>query len=93
MRYTRRDIDRLLAHSHPIPVLFGIADRYVADRFPGWTWNRLLRALRATGAVEHAVTGPQRCHARVRSVQISPAGACTVEWANGTVTTSAGEER
>jgi len=93
MGYTRRDVDRLLAHAHPTPVLLGIADRYVAQRFPGWSWNRLIRALRATGAVELTVTGPQRCHARVRTLQVSRAGVCAAEWADGTVTTSTHESR
>ncbi|WP_171013170.1 hypothetical protein [Microbacterium sp. 2FI] len=82
----RVDINRLLHYGHPIPVGRGYTFAYVAENYPGWTWNELLDVLEDARVVVHGV--PPRCHPGVGAVHFSHDGSWLVEWEDGRVTRS-----
>src|SRR5690606_16223131 len=46
---TREQLTRLLGHWHFIPMGRGFTQAHVAENYPGWTWNQLVRVLTAAG--------------------------------------------
>lgn len=88
---TRDAISRLLHYGHPIPVSRGLTAEYVDTHFPGWTWNGLIEALRATGIVINSKTGALACDPGVGAVHFDGTERWVVEWEDGRVTTSPGE--
>ena len=48
---TRYDIDRIMHFAHFIPVKKGLHQKHIDDKYPGWTWNQMVRLLRDTGVL------------------------------------------
>ena len=83
------DIQNLLHYGHIIPVRRGLTQNYVAEHFPGWTWNELMAVWQAAGIeVRSDAGGPPSCDERVKAVHFNGPGYFAVEWSDGTVTTS-----
>lgn len=49
---TREQLDQLLHYAHPIPVRHGFTDDYVANNYPGWSFNQFMEILNAAGIVD-----------------------------------------
>lgn len=84
---TGTEMQRLLHHGHWIPVLRGYTAAYVAEHFPGWSWNSLLDGCRAADII-NPDTGrgaPLSCDPRVRTFHFTSKRVFAVEWDDGTV--------
>lgn len=75
---------RLLHHAHVIPISKGYAAAYVAEHFPGWTWNELVRVFVAAGIYINRGGKPATCDDRVVSFHFSSPTEFHVEWVDGT---------
>jgi hypothetical protein len=81
------EVDRLLHYGHIIPVSHGYTTEYVAEHFPGWTWNQLMAIWRAAGVVVRSgVGGPPSCDRRVKAIHFDGPDSFAIEWLDGTVT-------
>lgn len=85
MRRSREEIAELLRFGHPIPVGKGYNRRYVADRYPGWTWNELMAVWRAAGILV-PVGSMLTCDDRAEFVRFTGPKAWEVHWSDGSAT-------
>lgn len=83
---TREELDGLLHYAHFIPVSRGFHDDYVAEHYPGWTWNELIYILRTAGVVIDRGGTPPMCDPRVRAVHWTDATTFAVEWEDSSPT-------
>jgi hypothetical protein len=74
---------RLLHYGHVIPVSRGYTARYVAEHFPGWTWNELVAVFVAAGIFVNRGGSPPTCDDRVATFHFSSSTDFFVEWADG----------
>ena len=83
------EVGQLLHYGHIIPVSRGLTEGYVAEHFPGWTWNNLMAVWEAAGIVVPSASGGlPSCDHRVKLIHFTGADAFAVEWVDGSVTTS-----
>ncbi len=87
---TGTEMQRLLHHGHWIPVLRGFTAAFVAEHFPGWTWNGLLAVCRAADIIDpnSGGGGPLRCDPRVLAFHFTNVRRFAIEWNDGTVSVS-----
>lgn len=83
---TRGQLADLLHHGFWIPIAHGFTQQHVAENYPGWTWNALIRTLHAAGVVAVNPGGPLKCRDEVVRVHFDSDEAWLVEWNDGTVT-------
>jgi hypothetical protein len=76
--------NKLLHYSHVIPITKGFTAAYVADHFPGWTWNELVKVFVAAGIFVNRGGAPATCDKRVVSFHFSSPTEFHVEWVGGT---------
>ena len=70
-------------HSRWIPINRGYTAAYVADNFPGWTWNELVKVFIAAG-IHVRKEGPSaKVDDRVPSFHFSTASEFLVAWVHG----------
>ncbi len=80
---TLDECKRLLHYSHSIPICHGFTAEYVAEHFPGWTWNELVRVFVAAGIFVNRGGAPATCDDRVVMFHFSSPEEFYVEWADG----------
>jgi hypothetical protein len=81
------EVHKLLHYAHFIPVGNGRTQAYVAEHFPGWTWNELMAVWQAAGIVRTSPAGgPPACHERVKAIHFNGPTSFAVEWLDGHVT-------
>jgi hypothetical protein len=73
----------LLHYSHSIPITRGFTATYVADHFPGWTWNELVKVFVAAGIFVNRGGSPATCDDRVVRFHFSSPEEFYVEWIDG----------
>lgn len=83
---TSLEIDRLLHHDFLVPIGRGITAKFVAENYPGWTWNELIRVLNAARVRVARPGQPSVCHPDVVRVQFDSERSWRVEWKDGSVT-------
>ena len=69
---TPSEIAELVHFLHPIPISRGLHRSYVARTNPGWDWDTLYGALRASGVLIRNNRGhpPFFCDARLRLLEV-----------------------
>jgi len=72
-----------LNHSRWIPINRGYTAAYVADNFPGWTWNELVKVFIAAGIHVRKVGPSAKVDDRVASFHFSSASEFLVDWVDG----------
>lgn len=85
---SRDELNRLLHYGHIIPVSRGYTQAYVAEHFPGWSWNGLMAVWRAADIVVNRGGSPPKCKDNVVAIHFSGPSSFAVEWIDGTVTTA-----
>ncbi len=80
---TLDDCKRLLHYSHWIPINRGYTATFVAEHFPGWTWNELVRVFVAAGIFVNRGGSPATCDDRVVMFHFSSPTDFYVEWLGG----------
>lgn len=88
MKRSRQEIARLLRYGHIIPISKGYTCDYVAEHYPGWTWNELVETLRAARILVQAGS-MITCDERVELIQFTGPEDWEVHWCDGSVTQSA----
>jgi hypothetical protein len=83
---TREEIDALLRYGHHIPVGRGWTREYVDEHFPGWTWNQLLRVLRAADVLADRPFGGVACRTEVTEMYFDSETGWLVVHEDGTMT-------
>lgn len=74
---------QLLHHSHWIPINRGYTARFVAENYPGWTWNELVKVFVAAGIFINRGGTPATCDPRVVAFHFSSPTEFLVEWGDG----------
>ena len=77
---TLEECNRLLHFGHSVPVLRGYTSEYVAEHFPGWTWNTLVSVFKAARIAVSSPGSPLRCDERVAMFHFSDKRNYHVEW-------------
>ena len=80
---TRDELNRLLHYGHIIPVSKGYTAKFVAENYPGWTWNQLIEVFIAAGIVVNRGGSPPKCDDRVEMFHFSGPTDFLVEWVDG----------
>jgi hypothetical protein len=57
---SRTDIEEILQHTHWIAAKNGSQQRFLADKYPGWSMSHLIQQLIASKAVVKARSTPNR---------------------------------
>ncbi|WP_193597594.1 hypothetical protein [Microbacterium sp. YJN-G] len=83
---TSLELERLLHHDFVIPISRGITTKFVAENYPGWTWNELIRVLNAAQVRVARPGAPSVCHEDVVRVQFDSERSWRVEWKDGSIT-------
>lgn len=84
---TKEQLNELLHYGHVIPFGHGYTQAYVAENYPGWTWNQLARVLSAAGVFVPRDGGRTPvCHDEAVRVHFDSDESWRVEWQDGTVT-------
>ncbi len=73
----------LLHFGHWIPINHGYTAKYVAEQYPGWTWNRLVQVFIAAGIYRRGAGGGPSCDRRVKVFHFSSPTDFFVEWVDG----------
>jgi hypothetical protein len=81
---TREELNQLLRYGHVIPVSKGLTAKYVAEHYPGWTWNSLVEVFKAAGIFEGRGGSPPKCDDRVATLHFNSKSSLAVEWSDGT---------
>ncbi|CAN5771071.1 hypothetical protein BH24ACT5_BH24ACT5_07730 [soil metagenome] len=81
---TLDDCKRLLHYSHWIAINRGYTATFVADNYPGWTWNELVQVFVAAGIFVNRGGAPATCDDRVVTFHFSNPTDFYVEWITGT---------
>lgn len=86
---TDTQIRQLLHYGHWIPILRGKTDVYLAEHYPGWTWNELWEICQAAGIVVREPDGrfSRRLDVRVKAFHFTDTRTFAVEWEDGSVST------
>ena len=77
---TRTDIEEILQHTHWIAAKNGSRQRFLADKYPGWSMGDLMHQLITSKAVVKARSTPNRSahfsgyqiRAKLTRIEISP---------------------
>jgi hypothetical protein len=83
---TSLELERLLHHDFVIPISRGITAKFVAENYPGWTWNELIRVLNAAQVRVARPGAPSVCREDVVRVQFDSERSWRVEWEDGSIT-------
>lgn len=75
---------RLLHYGHVIPISKGYTADYVAEHFPGWTWNELVQVFVAAGIFINRGGSPPTCDDRVVTFHFSSPTEFHIDWIDGT---------
>ncbi len=81
---TLEECKSLLRFGHISPVSRGFTQRFVAENYPGWTWNELVQVFTAAGILINRGGSPPTCDDRVVTFHFSSPSEFYVEWINGT---------
>lgn len=87
---TKEQLNELLHYGHMVPIGRGFTREYVDKHYPGWTWNQLVRVLRAAGVYVDRGGSPPVCHVDVVRVHFGRDQSWRVEWQDDTVMEGAG---
>lgn len=68
---SRADVEALARYAFHIPISRGFSQDYVRRTYPGWEWNDLYPALKASGRLEPE---SRRLRADLAGVLFTPAG-------------------
>ena len=80
---TLDECKRLLHYSHVIPISQGYTANFVAENYPGWTWNELVQVFVAAGIFVNRGGTPATCDDRVVTFHFSSPTEFYVEWIDG----------
>lgn len=77
---SRKDIDEILHHCHWIAAKNGSQQRFLTDKYPGWSMSHLIQQLIASKAVVKARSTPNKsahfsgyqARSKLTSIEISP---------------------
>ncbi|MGK2884466.1 MAG: hypothetical protein ACSLE8_06770 [Rhodococcus sp. (in: high G+C Gram-positive bacteria)] len=81
---TLDECKRLLHYGHVIPICRGYTATFVAENYPGWTWNELVQVFVAAGIFVNRGGAPATCDDRVVTFHFSNPQQFYVEWIDGT---------
>ena len=81
---TLEECKSLLRFGHISPVSRGFTQRFVAENYPGWTWNELVQVFTAAGILTTRGGAPLTCDDRVVTFHFSSPSEFYVEWINDT---------
>ena len=82
-RRTLGECKLLLHYGHVIPICHGYTATYVAEHYPGWTWNELVQVFVAAGIFVNRGGAPATCDDRVVTFHFSSPTEFYVEWIDG----------
>lgn len=82
-RRTRDELNKLLHYGHIIPISKGYTQDYVAENYPGWTWNDLVRTFVNAGVFVNRGGTPPKCRDEVAVLHFSDANSWAIEWDGG----------
>ena len=80
---TLDECKRLLHYGHVIPICHGYTENFVAENYPGWTWNELVQVFVAAGIFVNRGGAPPTCDDRVATFHFSNPTEFHVEWIDG----------
>ena len=77
---TRYGIDRIMHFAHFIPVKKGLHQKYIDDKYPGWSWNQMVHLLKDAGVLIERAGGGSRCHWKLECLYVNKQFETTIEW-------------
>lgn len=83
---TREELDLLLRYGHAIPVRRGLTEAHAGLHFPGWSWNQLIRVLKAAGILVQRGGSPPCVDPGVREFYFDSEEGWLVDWLDEHVT-------
>lgn len=87
----RDAVNRLLHFNNPIPLRRGFHQAFVDEHYPGWRWEGLVDAFRASGVYRPGGGFASFCDPGVGVVHVDDETSWLVEWEDGRVTRSEGD--